>query len=331
MRITYIDLEQAESRTVGAILYRLFGDSLYLDVQEKSGDPHTLVCSMCWRSLPWPADYNLSSFIAHGAFPSDLIAAAKKVAKGPAYRSMSFRDLAKRLSHGSNYGGLPPTMAKHTHMPVPLVAAFQEAYFDTFFWIPAWHDWVREELQTSRQIITMLNRRRIFFDRPTDPATVREAIAFEPQSVATGDYMARAEKLLLDARFPLYLNKDVHDAVAFTYDDRDEPWLIPAACKTLSWSFPLVASQAQLSRLQAARHLMRKEREILARLLTLPPRDFSIPTEAFVGWNLSYAGPENPNGLKLFNAETPDTRLRQPTPPITAAERFPNTPNGLLQ
>ena len=60
MRMAYCDLEQAESRTVGAIIYRLFGDSAYLNVQE-CGDPHSLVCSMGWTNLPWPEDFNLKA------------------------------------------------------------------------------------------------------------------------------------------------------------------------------------------------------------------------------------------------------------------------------
>jgi DNA polymerase I-like protein with 3'-5' exonuclease and polymerase domains len=52
MKFAYIDLEQAESRLVGAIEWNLFGDGRYLDACE-SGDLHTSVCRLAWTELPW--------------------------------------------------------------------------------------------------------------------------------------------------------------------------------------------------------------------------------------------------------------------------------------
>jgi len=284
MKLFYIDLEQAESRTVGAIIYRLFGETAYLDAQE-SGDPHTLVCSMAWKHLPWPEDFSLAKLQSSSDphFPADLVKAAKKIANGKAYREMSYRDLAKRLSHGTNYYGKPPQMAKHTHVDVKIIRNFQREYFDAFPGIQRWHRNVAESIQVDRYITTVLGRRRFFFGRPDDDATLREAIAYEPQSVATGDYMNYGLYQLWLKNYPLLLQAQVHDAVSASYDEQDEHWLIPAVCEILETKFPIYSPEGK-------------------------ERMFSIPTEPLVGWNLSYANAKNPDGLIVYHGE--DKRKR---------------------
>lgn len=285
MKLFYIDLEQAESRVVGAIIYRLFGDTSYLDACE-SGDLHTIVCSMCWTGLPWPEDFGLEAIAKYGTLPDDLIKAAKKVAGGVAYRDMTYRDLAKRLGHGSNYYGKPPQMARHTHVEKDMVARFQRMYFEAFPGIPRWHRWVAEQVQTTKQITTLLGRRRFFFGRPNDDAVLREAIAFEPQSVATGDYMNLGLYTLWKKNFPLHIFQQVHDAIAAAYDEQDEHWIINETCKVLETKFDIYSPNGL-------------------------PRKFSIPTEALVGWNLAYANKSNPDGLVKWSG-TDDRKRIQP-------------------
>src|SRR6516165_6883191 len=56
MKFAYVDLEQAESRLVGAIEWNLFRDGTYLDACE-SGDLHTSVCRLAWGSaVNWTGD-----------------------------------------------------------------------------------------------------------------------------------------------------------------------------------------------------------------------------------------------------------------------------------
>lgn len=285
MKLAYIDLEQAESRAVGAITYRLFDDSAYLDACE-SGDLHSLVCAMCWTTLDWPEDFNIAAIKKYGKLPPELLKEGKRIAKQNAYRNMSYRDLAKRLGHGSNYYGKPPQMAKHTHVEVQIIRDFQRAYFDTFPGIPRWHRWVAQQLQLHHQLTTFLGRRRFFFGRSTDDSTLREAIAYEPQSVATGDYMNFGLYNLWEANLPIHIFAQVHDAVAFSYDERDEHWIIPKTCALLETSFPI--------------HSPTKEERI-----------FSIPTEALVGWNLSYRTDENPDGLIVWSNNDERKRTKQ--------------------
>jgi len=334
MRMAYCDLEQAESRTVGAIIYRLFGDDKYLRAQE-SGDSHTLVCSMCWPNLPWPEDFNLTALARSGrtTFPDDLRKAARKISDREFYRGKSYRTGNKILQHGSNYYGQPATMARHTHFPVKLVDCFHRTYFGEFPCIPRWHQWVQYQLGTTATITTMLGRRRKFLGRPDDPATLREMIAFEPQSVATGDYMNAGMLAVWDKNLPLWLHKQVHDALAFSYDMRDEDWLIPEVCSTLSWPIILTPHQDQLTHLQSLPRRSRYEERTLQALLTLPNREFRIPVEAEVGWNLSkrkewatdgtrLVHPINPNGLITWKTGKPDTRKRIPTEPLNAIKRL---------
>lgn len=283
MKLLYIDLEQAESRTVGAIIYRLFGDPDYLDAQE-SGDPHTLVCSMAWEDLPWPKDFSLSALQRYGKFPRDVVKAARKVADSPSYRDMTYRDLAKRLGHGTNYRGNYKTMAQQCKIQAPIALHFQTSYFDAFPSIPRWHRWVAQQLQVHRQLTTMLGRRRWFFGRLDDDATLREAIAYEPQSVATGDYMNLGLLRVWKKNLPIHLFAQIHDAIALAYDERDEHWIIPEICSTLEIPIELKSP-------------------------TGSKRTFVIPTEPMVGWNLSYRRDGNPDGLIKWTGE--DERKRQ--------------------
>lgn len=335
MRLSYIDLSQAESRVVGAIATRLFGDQAYLDAQE-SGDPHTLVCSMCWRKLSWPSDFNLTALQAEPTkkFPKDILHAAKAIANQIAYRDMSYRDLAKRLSHGSNYGGQPATMAVHSHVEVPIIVAFQDEYFGGFPAIKRWQDWVKETIQGRRELTTMLGRRVFVFKDPKASSTIREMIAYEPQSVGTGDYMNEAVRRLDAANLPLHLLQQVHDAVSFEYDRRDENWLIPHVTDIISWKFPLTPQADVFGELLQAEAkgswLSRQQKEDLARLKELEknPRMFSIPAEAMVGWNLRKQKVKkdgtivNPNGLVDFNPVSPDLRRRISSAPLSITERL---------
>lgn len=83
MKLAYIDLEQAESRAVGAICWNLFGQSKYLDACE-SGDLHTTVTKMCWPELGWTGDPKHD----------------KELAERPFYRQHSYRHMCKVLGHG---------------------------------------------------------------------------------------------------------------------------------------------------------------------------------------------------------------------------------------
>ena len=188
------------------------------------------------------------------------------------------------LTGNSNYYGKPPQMAKHTHVEKEIIVHFQREYFSAFPFIPQWHRKTAERVQIDRYITTLLGRRRYFFGRPDDDATLREAIAFEPQSVATGDYMNLGFLSVWQENWPVWLFSQVHDALAGAYDEQDEHWIIPAICKKLETEITLYSPDGT-------------------------PRPFSIPTEPMVGWNLSYRNKDNPDGLIKWKGT--DDRQRQ--------------------
>lgn len=166
MIICGIDREQSESREVGFQCGLLFNDWTYLDLCE-SGDLHTATCKMIWRDLGWTGDPKIDREIADQIF----------------YRQFSYRDMSKRGGHGSTYLGTPFTMARHLKVPTSLMANFQSSFFGAIPCIPRWQRWTAQALQTTQELTTPFGRRRHFFGRPTDDTTLREAIAYVPQSM----------------------------------------------------------------------------------------------------------------------------------------------------
>jgi len=260
-----IDLEQAESREVGWQCGVLFGDWSYLDAAY-GGDLHTLACKLIWPQLGWTGEKKADRTIADRIF----------------YRGFSYRDMAKRGGHGSNYLGTPFTMARHLKVPTKLMETFQSAYFTAFPGIPRWHRWTAQQLQQSRLLVTPFGRRRHFFGRPNDDATLREAIAFVPQS-STGDRMNlglwRIWKYMRDR---VQLIAQVHDAVYFQFPEHlDENEIAREALALID------------IRLQHNGH------------------ELIVPGEAKSGWNWgNYDAEKNPNGLKKISISTPDIRQR---------------------
>ena len=267
-----VDLEQADARNVGAICWELFLDShgqdfagAYLDACE-SGDLHTKTCMLGWPDLPWTGD------LAHDK---------KHVAEVPAHRGMTYRDLAKRLGHGTNYDGLM-SVGQATHLPMKQIKEFQARYFAGFPCIKAWHEWVQEQLDTTRQITTLYHRRRTFFGRPNDKKVFREALAFAPQSM-TGDEM-NAGWLRLWRSDPyregrIQVLNQVHDSLLIQYREEDEDWIVPFIIDTLTERLELKGG-----------------------------REFVMPVEAAIGWNWAYASKANPNGLLGWKGPRKDTR-----------------------
>jgi hypothetical protein len=190
------------------------------------------------------------------------------------------------VTGNSNYTGKPGHMAQLTHIPKQLVEYFQDAYFEAFPEISHWHQWVATQIQLHGEITTLFNRPRRFFGRPNDDATIREAVAYEPQSMAA-DYTNRALLKLhkaAQAGLPIELFLQKHDEIGFRFPESKEETVI-----------------------QETRQLM--EQHIT---LTAPDgttRDWYVPTEFESGWNLGRQTESNPNGLTH-----PDpTRKREPT------------------
>lgn len=224
-KLAYIDLEQAESRAVGAILWNLFDSPTYLDFCE-SGDLHTNVAKMTFTHLPWTDDPKLNKSIASGLF----------------YREDSYRQACKKLGHGSNYRGKPPHMANETRIPVELVEGFQRNYFSAFPAIPEWHRWVAAKLQRDGWLTSFMGRRRHFFGRRHDDETVRAAIAYDPQG-GVADIVNRGLFAVWQSDL-CELLLQVHDAVVIQYDEAKEDEVVPAVQKLLEVEVPLARGRS---------------------------------------------------------------------------------------
>jgi DNA polymerase-1 len=268
------DYGQIESRIVAAICYRLFGLKNYIAGTE-SGDLHSLAASMVWPDLPWPEDFKIEWCIKHGAFPKDMLKVAKGLASKEFYRGKSRRDVSKTLGHGTSYCGKPPQMSKHSHIEVKLIEHYQEVFFAAFPEIAKWHRWVAEQVQTTGEITTMLGRTRRFFGRPNDDATIRKAVAYEPQSVAA-DYCNRAllrlHNLVLVGKFPGIIRLTKHDELVVSFPEPLEEEVLATMREQMEEHITLISPTGET-------------------------RDWFVPAEVESGWNLGRYSTTNLNGI----------------------------------
>jgi hypothetical protein len=267
MKFCNLDLEQADARNYGAICWNNFVDQRgerfagsYLDACE-SGDLHTRVCRSAWKSLDWGDDPK----------------AFRSVADRIAYRSFSYRDLAKKLGHGTNFYGQPRTMAQHTKVERGLIENFQREYFGEFPCIQEYFKVVRSKLADDGFLVTLFGRRRGFFGRPNDDATLREAIAYDPQSSTADEIDTGLIRLFNSNRVQLLIQ--VHDSILFQFPEEQENEIVP-------WALELLKVKLQLAK----------------------GREFYVPTEAKVGWNWGDYSDKNVDGLIKWKGG--DTRKR---------------------
>lgn len=255
------DAKSGESFCVGAIEWNLFRDGTYLDACE-SGDPHTAVARLIWPTLGWTG------------LPSD-----KAIAEQPFYRHYSYRFMCKKLGHGSNYDGKPPTLAEQTRLPLHVVAEFQPKYFSAFPAHQRWQADVDNKLRRLGYLITLTGRKRWFLGRRSDPATFREAIAYDPQG-SLADIVNAAMLKLWRMNIATVMMHD-HDAITFMYREADEDRLVPVLLKELEIPISLAGG-----------------------------RELRIPYDAEVGWNKGHVSDSNPDGLAPYRKR--DSRKRQP-------------------
>src|SRR6267142_2200488 len=214
------DAKAGESYCVGAIEGNLFNDWRYLDAVE-SGDVHTAVARICWPNLPWTGDLKRD----------------KAIAERPFYRHYSYRFMCKKLGHGSNYGVQPETLAMQTNLPEPVVIDFQPKYFRAFPAHIRWQGWTDDQLRRVGFLVTLTGRKRWFFGRRNDPATLREAIAYDPQG-SLANIVNRAMLRIWRKGIAIVMMQD-HDAITFMYPEDTEDEVIPILAEELLEDFPL--------------------------------------------------------------------------------------------
>lgn len=244
MKFCNVDLEQADGRNLAAFAWNLFFEShgpefagTFLNAAE-SGDLHTTVCRMAWTDLAWPEA------------PDEWRAVANRIA----YRNYTYRDLAKRLGHGTNFGGQPPTMAKHSKVAKHMIESFQQRYFAAFPIIKEYHKWVASALMAQQGITTLFGRRRFFFDRPNDPRALLKAIAYAPQSMTADEINIAMLRIYRTQLFQLLVQ--VHDSILFQYPEEMEDELMATVLECFNNPIQLAGG-----------------------------RTFNVPCEIKVGWN----------------------------------------------
>jgi DNA polymerase-1 len=251
------DQQGAESR---AVAY-LSGDENYIQAVN-SGDVHSMVALMTFG-------------FDKGLDQKQL----REMADRKYYRDYSYRDMCKKLGHGSNYFGKPPTLAKNAQIDVGMATEFQKQYFKAFPQIPKWHDWTIAKIQTDGFLDTAFGNRRHFWQRTWDESTWRAAIAFVPQSLV-GQLTARALYYLWKEHAPLIMiMNNIHDAVMgqFPIDKVEE--LMPVVIKTITQ--PL-----QITDIKGV------------------TRTMTVPWEPSYGANWGKQNSKNPDGLRLWVPET---------------------------
>lgn len=255
-KLCVIDLEQVEARDVGFFEGCLFNDWKFLDNCE-SGDLHTLNAQLIWPELDWTNNPKANRIIADGIF----------------YRDFTYRDMAKRGSHLSNYSGSSWTMARSLKIPQEIAENFQLRYCrGTSPAYPAhqrWWQWTATQLQTKRSLTTPFGRQRYFYGRPDDASTLREAIAFLPQSTT-------ADRMNL-ALWRVWRHEPSVQLLAQTYD-------------SITFQAPDDANFDSLISRILTQH-------IPVELRSPSNRSYIVPGEAKVGYNWGYGSPSNKEGL----------------------------------
>lgn len=218
-KLCVIDLEQVEARDVGWFCGVLFNDWKFLNACE-SGDLHTNNCKLVWPELAWTGDKVRD----------------RKLAERQFYREFSYRDMSKRGGHLSNYYGTAWTMSRSLKIPLKVAEDFQQRYCRgsncAYPAISQYWQWIAEQLQTTNKLVTPFGRERHFFGRPGDDTTLREAIAFLPQST-TADRMNLGLWRVWKHMPQVQLLGQGFDSVIFQFREGTENEIIPEALTRL--------------------------------------------------------------------------------------------------
>lgn len=250
--MVYADLEQAESRTVAYVAE----DERYIQAH-LSGDVHTFVSRLLWPNLPWNGD------LKHD----------KKVAKEepcPFDPDHDYRYNAKRCQHGLNYGLTPQGLAMWAHIPLAEAKKIYALYWEMFPGVRQWQIATAKQIKELGVITTPLGRRRQFFGRYWDPHTIRQGIAFVPQSMVA-DILNASLYAVWRAMDPerVQLLAQVHDAILAEVRVGDQ------------------------EAVEAMRKLMTVPVPILGRVMTIP-----VEMQQGKNWG-KYDAERNPGGLKV--------------------------------
>ena len=189
-----IDLEQADSRNLGAHCLLWLDSPTYLDACE-SNDLHTYVASLAWPNIK-----------------------TREQAEKLFYRQHSFRDAAKRLGHARNFYGSIPEISNRTQVPRQRVDAFVNKYEKEFPAIVELREEVRRRLRLDRSLTNLWGITRFFHDRLEDNKIIKDALGYLGQS-NTGYEIDHAIQVCWREFPQCELILQVHDSLMFQIDD----------------------------------------------------------------------------------------------------------------
>ena len=213
------DQEQAESR---AVAY-LANDQRYIRAHHR-GDLHTEVCRLLWPEREWTGDDKHDRAMAER--PNQI-------------GRYSLRDIAKRCAHGSSYGASPTTIARLLGISVKEAAEAQERFFDAFPRVRVWQREIANALK-ERGVIEGPQGAyaRRFYGRVWDWATVREALAFLPQSiVAWTNHLAFFRLWRAEEELDVQVLGHCHDSVLIQHRPCADRQRVLQLCD-IRWSLP---------------------------------------------------------------------------------------------
>ncbi|KKM24945.1 hypothetical protein LCGC14_1599950 [marine sediment metagenome] len=277
-KLAYLDLEQAESRLTAYIA----GDGSYIAACE-SDDLHVAVARDIWPELNWSSGPNRNP------------ASDRETSEQKFYRQFSYRDLAKRGGHLTNYVGQPASNAKNLHISVEVMKKFHTSYLKKFSGIRRYHGDTARILHVKKTITTPLGRKRLFFGRVYEDDILRKGVAYVPQS-SVGDILNLGMWKVWKHLKEVQLLSQLHDAILFQYEDDPE-------------------IEARI--IAAAKELMTIKVTITDTSLREPKtREMIIPVDATVGWNWAKYDPKkkffkdgNPDGLLSYGKKPERKRL----------------------
>ena len=92
------------------------------------------------------------------------------------------RSMGKRVKHASNYMMGAYTFSLTSGLPVGLCKKLLRQYFIIYPEVLDWHESIHQRIIKTRRLTNPFGRTRIFFGHPYSDDTLREAVAFIPQS-----------------------------------------------------------------------------------------------------------------------------------------------------
>lgn len=133
---------------------------------------------------------------------------------------------AKRTVHGSNYNIGERKYAQVVKLPVAQARILREKYHNIVPELRQYHQWVRNEMDTKRRLITFYGRQRIFTGI-LDDDTYRSGYAQLPQSTVVDTLNLGTLGLWLIKPDDIHILTQIHDSIPMSIPPKKVEWFKP--------------------------------------------------------------------------------------------------------